>query len=183
MIRRPPRSTLFPYTTLFRSPDQRARSRVAAATHPERVHVGNRDLDSPPDGCLEGETIGRTAHNHALAAPDSSVVDSDELATPETCESKARALRGAGCVGLLGPRALAGEGDESHHRNGETDPAHVVCSAGVRRQDRAHVSSAFQDLSCRKGDLAADRAPGCSHSPRVTGTPTASGSPLSSSAA
>ena len=30
-----------------------------------------------------------------------------------------------------------------------------MCSAGVRRQDRAHVSSAFQDLSCRKGDLAA----------------------------
>src|SRR3989441_6336294 len=91
---------------------------VAAATHPERVHVGSRDLDSPP-GCLEGETIGRTAHNHALAVPDSSVVDAHELATPETCESEARALRGAGCVGLLGPRALAGEGDESHHRNGD----------------------------------------------------------------
>src|SRR5258708_31087723 len=27
MIRRPPRSTLFPYTTLFRSSDQRARGR------------------------------------------------------------------------------------------------------------------------------------------------------------
>src|SRR5258706_10528163 len=30
MIRRPPRSTLFPYTTLFRSEDQRARAPVAA---------------------------------------------------------------------------------------------------------------------------------------------------------
>src|SRR5436190_13794749 len=29
MIRRPPRSTLFPYTTLFRSPPPRRRSRVA----------------------------------------------------------------------------------------------------------------------------------------------------------
>src|SRR3712207_7275378 len=28
MIRRPPRSTLFPYTTLFRSPGQRLRGRV-----------------------------------------------------------------------------------------------------------------------------------------------------------
>src|SRR5947208_11286149 len=28
MIRRPPRSTLFPYTTLFRSPDPRATSRA-----------------------------------------------------------------------------------------------------------------------------------------------------------
>src|SRR2546430_10758584 len=29
MIRRPPRSTLFPYTTLFRSPNSRSRSRSA----------------------------------------------------------------------------------------------------------------------------------------------------------
>src|SRR2546430_12767683 len=29
MIRRPPRSTLFPYTTLFRSPDQRRKWRAA----------------------------------------------------------------------------------------------------------------------------------------------------------
>src|SRR2546427_8671645 len=28
MIRRPPRSTLFPYTTLFRSPTSRSRSRI-----------------------------------------------------------------------------------------------------------------------------------------------------------
>src|SRR5690242_21474743 len=34
MIRRPPRSTLFPYTTLFRSPDQRH--------HDEAVHGGHR---------------------------------------------------------------------------------------------------------------------------------------------
>src|SRR2546430_13130377 len=34
MIRRPPRSTLFPYTTLFRSPDVERRS----AVHPQAVH-------------------------------------------------------------------------------------------------------------------------------------------------
>src|SRR5438105_5863241 len=33
MIRRPPRSTLFPYTTLFRSP-----SRSASRRHPTRAH-------------------------------------------------------------------------------------------------------------------------------------------------
>src|SRR2546430_10250748 len=33
MIRRPPRSTLFPYTTLFRSLAQRARRAVATADH------------------------------------------------------------------------------------------------------------------------------------------------------
>src|SRR3712207_8584905 len=37
MIRRPPRSTLFPYTTLFRSPKKHQRDRLIrlAATHPQ----------------------------------------------------------------------------------------------------------------------------------------------------
>src|SRR5437660_2939599 len=34
MIRRPPRSTLFPYTTLFRSPLRRASSRASATWRP-----------------------------------------------------------------------------------------------------------------------------------------------------
>src|SRR3712207_6937154 len=37
MIRRPPRSTLFPYTTLFRSPDHgRRAARAAAGREPRR---------------------------------------------------------------------------------------------------------------------------------------------------
>src|SRR2546426_2826230 len=43
MIRRPPRSTLFPYTTLFRSPEQRAQQgdRRAARQHLQGgAHVG-----------------------------------------------------------------------------------------------------------------------------------------------
>src|SRR2546429_6829782 len=39
MIRRPPRSTLFPYTTLFRSAD-----------HPLLAAVGRREDEAPPDG-------------------------------------------------------------------------------------------------------------------------------------
>src|SRR5260221_7179863 len=42
MIRRPPRSTLFPYTTLFRSEDQ-----------PE-IHVGRRQIRAQRDGPLKG---------------------------------------------------------------------------------------------------------------------------------
>src|SRR5258706_8588577 len=41
MIRRPPRSTLFPYTTLFRSPRARRRGAVA------RAAVGLPDADPP----------------------------------------------------------------------------------------------------------------------------------------
>src|SRR5690349_22553650 len=54
MLRRPPRSTLFPYTTLFRSHRQRARTRAADRPthgahaglvdrrHGERAHPGSR---------------------------------------------------------------------------------------------------------------------------------------------
>src|SRR3712207_8614536 len=48
MIRRPPRSTLFPYTTLFRSPGGRARGRHDAAQGARRGPVGGRpDHDLP----------------------------------------------------------------------------------------------------------------------------------------
>src|SRR3712207_8872574 len=41
MIRRPPRSTLFPYTTLFRSPGQRARgSRTGSPSPSVGAHAG-----------------------------------------------------------------------------------------------------------------------------------------------
>src|SRR2546426_4298259 len=46
MIRRPPRSTLFPYTTLFRS--DHARRRVVARVDPG-VEVGRRLQDAPAD--------------------------------------------------------------------------------------------------------------------------------------
>src|SRR5260370_2649269 len=40
MIRRPPRSTLFPYTTLFRSPTSTRNRAVATAWVNEREHAG-----------------------------------------------------------------------------------------------------------------------------------------------
>src|SRR2546427_5145750 len=40
MIRRPPRSTLFPYTTLFRSPRSRVHGRSGAAHAPEAQFGG-----------------------------------------------------------------------------------------------------------------------------------------------
>src|SRR3712207_6900648 len=54
MIRRPPRSTLFPYTTLFRSPAaddaQRIRVLVRPRAHPRRGH--------PLPGSVEGASLG-----------------------------------------------------------------------------------------------------------------------------
>src|SRR2546422_1335980 len=67
MIRRPPRSTLFPYTTLFRSVADRChdaaheRRRARDSPAPERTcaqsSVSNR-LFQPPF-CKKGRTVGR----------------------------------------------------------------------------------------------------------------------------
>src|SRR2546430_9948978 len=43
MIRRPPRSTLFPYTTLFRSPCE------AGGTEHSQGHTGRREPKAPTD--------------------------------------------------------------------------------------------------------------------------------------
>src|SRR5689334_24688656 len=45
MIRRPPRSTLFPYTTLFRSRDQRSRMVAARGVICEPVHDRGVEID------------------------------------------------------------------------------------------------------------------------------------------
>src|SRR5258708_32043608 len=42
MIRRPPRSTLFPYTTLFRSPDRRGVAVATDADHHQLTVGGDR---------------------------------------------------------------------------------------------------------------------------------------------
>src|SRR2546429_9380444 len=52
MIRRPPRSTLFPYTTLFRS---RARARPPEVPRSApRLRVGFADVSRNPGGCGVG---------------------------------------------------------------------------------------------------------------------------------
>src|SRR2546422_863749 len=55
MIRRPPKSTLFPYTTLFRSPDDVGQ--VREVLHPLRV--GERLIDEPAGARrVHGELLG-----------------------------------------------------------------------------------------------------------------------------
>src|SRR5258707_11587097 len=62
MIRRPPRSTLFPYTTLFRSPDQPFAGSISGTVMDETgaVVVGARvtftpSNQSPPQEVLSGD--------------------------------------------------------------------------------------------------------------------------------
>src|SRR3712207_9162967 len=72
MIRRPPRSTLFPYTTLFRS--GRDRHRLAdAAERQLRRHVG-RLVELHPD-VLDGERLEGGGLNRERVIADELVVE------------------------------------------------------------------------------------------------------------
>src|SRR2546426_12811460 len=59
MIRRPPRSTLFPYTTLFRSPDLPA----AISTDPVQVMFGGPPSRiEPAEALLRASSAGASVH-------------------------------------------------------------------------------------------------------------------------
>src|SRR5688572_32215584 len=66
MLPRPPRSTLFPYTTLFRSPEQREPERQLDSD----IHHGERRaaaLDEPePDDRKHGEDQSEQQRRHEL---------------------------------------------------------------------------------------------------------------------
>src|SRR3712207_9215635 len=79
MIRRPPRSTLFPYTTLFRSA------------------IGIRlaeDVEDPRGRCVD--RVGRAAHAHVRSA-----VGRDRRAGPRILVALARVPRHLGGIDLI----------------------------------------------------------------------------------
>src|SRR2546425_1843284 len=74
MIRRPPRSTLFPYTTLFRSP--------ARPEHSERgcVRLEHRGARREPRTVLRPQAVDRLGqHRLAVASPARSEEHTSEL--------------------------------------------------------------------------------------------------------
>src|SRR3712207_7235270 len=79
MIRRPPRSTLFPYTTLFRSRGARARLAVAPVngeTETRDVHL--RRPDVPLTRCAQA-SAGRTRNGRPRASTTRSEEHTSEL--------------------------------------------------------------------------------------------------------
>src|SRR3712207_7203296 len=67
MIRRPPRSTLFPYTTLFRSPQRPPRTDVRHAQADRRPWGGarpRRPLDQEPEGIPRGRGLPNRSEEH-----------------------------------------------------------------------------------------------------------------------
>src|SRR5258708_18190254 len=72
MIRRPPRSTLFPYTTLFRSQDTRARARP-------------RDASGSPEKMWQ-RALARRAIVRAAWRPALQLLDAQERSEEHTSE-------------------------------------------------------------------------------------------------
>src|SRR5436309_4970095 len=84
MIRRPPRSTLFPYTTLFRSDpgrDGQPRRRAAGELHRRRGRVARRDGDSLP--VAERNRVRGDDRGAPLPAPGRSEEHTSELQSRE----------------------------------------------------------------------------------------------------
>src|SRR5256886_16279493 len=103
MIRRPPRSTLFPYTTLFRSA-ARALARVG-----RRVGVLDADLNGPTAERLLGARDGRLAVledaiEPAVGAGGGRGVSMDPL----LAGGRPPALPGPGAGGFVGRGAAGG---------------------------------------------------------------------------
>src|SRR5258708_24377977 len=66
MIRRPPRSTLFPYTTLFRSQPRRANASVTARSSPRRIGAPRRVTMAPPSTRSEEHTSELQSPDHLV---------------------------------------------------------------------------------------------------------------------
>src|SRR5258707_11836291 len=79
MIRRPPRSTLFPYTTLFRSP---------AADQPHHLGHG-RGLTTSP-GVAVGDVLEDDVHELAWCPAGAFAVDVRERSEEHTSELQSR---------------------------------------------------------------------------------------------
>src|SRR2546422_4296976 len=91
MIRRPPRSTLFPYTTLFRSDDFAVyRSRLAAASTSVEAPGGRREAEGKiepkpqaPAAAPQDQVRLSKADPSKPAAPASRAAREDEPVPPE----------------------------------------------------------------------------------------------------
>src|SRR5258708_28558470 len=68
MIRRPPRSTLFPYTTLFRS--MRLRQRGILACGPADNTDHGSELSTPLPGLVHSRSCRSEEHTSELQSPD-----------------------------------------------------------------------------------------------------------------
>src|SRR5258705_10215103 len=79
MIRRPPRSTLFPYTTLFRSFPHRPAELLHGGLLVGRDHLAGHDLSHPPGGRIAFCNGGKATLEEVLEDRKSTRLNSSHL--------------------------------------------------------------------------------------------------------
>src|SRR2546426_6689813 len=101
MIRRPPRSTLFPYTTLFRSP--------ASASVPvgQAVQLSAVTKDSAGT-VLTGRTVTWASSNGAIASVNGSGLVTGVAVGAATITATSEGKSGAGAITVTPPPPVAG---------------------------------------------------------------------------
>src|SRR2546429_7135940 len=101
MIRRPPRSTLFPYTTLFRSADRRGRAKGIGVPADEARDVLEGDFLELLLDAVEGEVSGvprDDGHGERRAPPEGG----EPGGSPRCCASGSRRCPRGGCSTAAG---------------------------------------------------------------------------------
>src|SRR3989454_9107004 len=129
MIRRPPRSTLFPYTTLFRSPSSCARSRREAVLLP--VEALPEDIDAVDDPVELVAAVG-------VGFPE--VLDRPELGEPR--ETVLRRLGHRHLVREEAPVAEARVDPEPFRRLLGEEPRLLITGRAAEEEARAEANRA-----------------------------------------
>src|SRR5256885_1681710 len=129
MIRRPPRSTLFPYTTLFRSA---IHQRFAAAVEVVELALGDRVVD------VDGTELQRALGRHLVEA-----VHAGRGLFGHADDVGALARVPGGVLGQLG--ADGGEGDLLFFGGGVVQHGQVLFGAHAQVQQHGGVAAVVQD--------------------------------------
>src|SRR2546430_9191864 len=142
MIRRPPRSTLFPYTTLFRSVEDHGAGAVDAAAHGvEGDDVGAvRALD---DDVVDAASVAAVPHRHHGAA------DADEVDDVELAQVAGRVERGIAPI-VRGQPARPRSDVDARRADGDgsvgvADHEDVAAAAAADLRDLEEAVEIFDD--------------------------------------
>src|SRR3712207_3177881 len=175
MIRRPPRSTLFPYTTLFRSDLERILGGVDAmkgAVVETNLHVNHGVAgDVPPRHRLDNPLLNRGDELARDGAADDAVLELEARAAGQRGELYPRIAELAPAAGLLLVAAL-GLGrardrlHKGHLRRPRLDLDPVPMLDALQRELDVHLGEAGEDVLARRlGALQLERGVLIDHAP------------------
>src|SRR3989442_2095782 len=167
MIRRPPRSTLFPYTTLFRSsrllePSSRSCSRISRSAP---LPMASMAMTEATPNRMPSEV--RKARSLLCCSAATAVRNGKFAWGPSSARSRARVARSRRTALVLGGRLLAGVAPRGRHarlRHRQPREREALVVRGRRQQHPiAHLEAAHDDhlvvVHRSRADLLLDDAP------------------------